>query len=175
MTFPETIQTERLLLRPWEESDAHTLFHYACDPRIGPMCGWKPHESEEESLQVIRNILTADYTYAVTLEGEPIGTVSLMPARNPACIGHMELGYWLGFPHWGNGYIPEAAEALLKTAFGLGARELWCAHYAENHNSRRVIKKLGFSYRFRAMEENGLGQTKEVWYYALSRKTAFSA
>ena len=165
MKFPETIQTERLLLRPWEESDAAVLFQYARDPRVGTMCGWKPHESEDESLQVIRSILTADYTYAVTLEGEPIGTVSLQPTKNPACIGHMELGYWLGAPHWGNGYIPEAAAALLETGFHLGAREIWCAHYAENHNSHRVIKKLGFTYRFRAMEENGLGETKELWYY----------
>ena len=167
MNFPETIQTERLILRPWRESDAATLYSYVWDPRIGPSCGWKPHESEEESLETIRGILSADGTYAITLEGEPIGCISLQPTRNPACIGHLELGYWMGVPHWGNGYMPEAAGALIRCGFEeLGLTEIWCAHYVENHNSRRVIKKLGFTYRFRAMEQNGLGETKEVWYYA---------
>ena len=39
------IETERLILRPWQESDAETLYTYARDPEVGPPAGWPPHTS----------------------------------------------------------------------------------------------------------------------------------
>ena len=50
------METERILLRPWMDSDAETLFKYASDPDVGPRAGWPPHQSVEESLEVIRNV-----------------------------------------------------------------------------------------------------------------------
>ena len=44
------IVTERLILRPWQESDAESLYKYARDPEIGPIAGWPPHTSVEDSL-----------------------------------------------------------------------------------------------------------------------------
>ena len=170
MRFPETIETERLLLRPWRESDAAACYRYASDPRVGTKCGWKPHESEAESLAIIRSTLSAAMNYAVTRKGEDeaIGSIGFHPCGRPEAIGHMELGYWLGEPHWGNGYIPEAARALLKIGFDLGARELWVAHFAENHQSRRVVRKLGFVFRFSDTERfEQIGEEKEVWYYSM--------
>ena len=38
------METERILLRPWRESDAETLFKYASDPEVGPRAGWPPHK-----------------------------------------------------------------------------------------------------------------------------------
>ena len=173
MRFPETIETERLLLRRWREDDAGALFRYARDPRIGPRCGWKPHESEAESLEIIRDVLSTPMTYAVTVKGsdEAIGSVSFSPTSRPETMGHVELGYWLGAPHWGNGYMPEAARAMLDMAFSLGAREIWVRHEADNHQSRRVIHKLGFTYRFRDTEwAEQLGRERDVWYYSLPRE-----
>ena len=170
MQFPTSIETERLCLRPWREGDAAACYRYAKDPRVGKMCGWKPHESEDESREIIRTILTAAMNYAVTLKGEDeaIGSIGFHPCGRPEAIGHMELGYWLGEPHWGNGYIPEAAAAMLRTAFDLGATELWVAHFAENHNSLRVIHKLGFTFRFADREWfEQIGAEKEVWYYSI--------
>ncbi len=171
MQFPEIIETERLILRPWRESDAAACYRYASDPRIGPMCGWKPHESEAESLDVIRTVLSAAMNYAVTLRGsdEAVGSIGLHPTTRPETMGHVALGYWLGEPHWGNGYIPEAGRAMLATAFSLGAREIWVSHFADNHQSRRVIHKLGFTYRFCDTEWiSGLGEEKELWYYSIA-------
>ncbi len=170
MQFPEILETDRLLLRPWRESDAAACCRWASDPRVGRMCGWKPHESEEESLEVIRSILSTPLTYAVTVKGsdEAIGSIDLHPTTRPETMGHLALGYWLGAPHWGNGYIPEAGRALLDTAFSLGAREIWVSHFADNHQSRRVIHKLGFTYRFRDTEQVGpSGEEKELWYYSI--------
>ena len=39
------LETERLLLRPWGESDAEDLYRYASDPEIGPIAGWTVHTS----------------------------------------------------------------------------------------------------------------------------------
>ena len=47
------METERILLRYWEESDAETLFKYASDPDVGPRAGWPAHKSVEESREII--------------------------------------------------------------------------------------------------------------------------
>ena len=39
----EQIQTKRLILRSWTESDAEDLYRYASSDKVGPMAGWKPH------------------------------------------------------------------------------------------------------------------------------------
>ena len=68
MKSPEQyITTERLILRPWIESDAGSLYKYASDPEIGPVAGWPPHTSVEDSLNVIRTVFSAPETYAVVL------------------------------------------------------------------------------------------------------------
>lgn len=51
------LETERLILRKWTKEDADSLFEYAKDPDVGPIAGWKPHASREESLSVIQNVL----------------------------------------------------------------------------------------------------------------------
>ena len=56
------IETTRLRFRPWVDSDAASLFKYASDPDVGPRAGWPPHQSVEESLEVIRNIFSNDHT-----------------------------------------------------------------------------------------------------------------
>jgi RimJ/RimL family protein N-acetyltransferase len=61
-------ETERLILRPWKESDAVSLYEYAKNPEVGPIAGWPPHTSTENSLEIINNILSVPETYAVCLK-----------------------------------------------------------------------------------------------------------
>ena len=72
--------TSRLLLRPWQESDAEALYRYAKDPAVGPVAGWPPHTSVADSLEIIRTVFAAPETYAVVLKetGEPVGSVGIM-------------------------------------------------------------------------------------------------
>ena len=58
------IKTERLILRPWEESDAEDLYLYAKDERVGPAAGWLPHTSVENSRKIIKTVLSEPETYA---------------------------------------------------------------------------------------------------------------
>ena len=59
------LETKRLILRPWEESDAEEYYKYAKDPLVGPICGWTPHTNIAESKRSIKNVLSAPETYAV--------------------------------------------------------------------------------------------------------------
>ena len=64
------LQTKRLILRPWQERDAQSLYEYAKDPEVGPPAGWPPHTSVENSREIIRNVLSSPETYAVCLKDE---------------------------------------------------------------------------------------------------------
>lgn len=148
------IETRRLLLRHWNDSDAEDLYRYACDPDVGPAAGWQPHKDEEESLRVIRELFGGRETYAVCMkrDGKAIGSIGLFfPGQSniPLKEGEVELGYWIGRPFWGQGLIPEAACALIRHSFlDLGVTRIWCAHYEGNDKSKRVIEKCGFSYEY---------------------------
>ena len=126
-------ETELLILRPWSEEDALSLYRYACDPAVGPIAGWPPHTSVENSLEIIRTILSAPETYAVVLKttGEPVGSVGIMfgDGLHSAEMeeGDAEIGYWIGVPYWGHGLIPEAVRRLLHRCFKeLNLQHVWC-------------------------------------------------
>lgn len=145
-------ETERLILRPWEDADAESLYEYAKDDRVGPAAGWKPHTSVENSREIIRDILSAPGTYAVCLKEDDraIGSIGLMVGKQsnlglPDSEG--EIGYWIGVPFWGRGLIPEAVRELMRHAFSeLHLKTLWCGYYDGNDKSRRVQEKCGFRY-----------------------------
>ena len=141
------LQTKRLILRPWSENDAEELYKYASDPEVGPPAGWPPHTSVENSREIIRTVLSAPETYAVSLKenGKPIGSVGLHRNDLAERDDEYELGYWIGKPFWGQGLIPEASRELLRYAFeDLGMSRIWCGYYDGNEKSRRVQEKLGF-------------------------------
>lgn len=147
------IETDRLILRPGRDSDADALFRYAADPDIGPIAGWEPHASVEESLKIIRTVFAAPEVYAVVLKttGEPVGSCGIMSADSLHSAemkqGEAEIGYWIGKPYWGQGLIPEAVRALLRRCFeDLALDAVWCGYYEGNIKSRRVCEKSGFRY-----------------------------
>ena len=166
------IETRRLILRPWREEDAADLYRYASDPEVGPAAGWAPHESVEDSLQVLRRILMKPDTWAVTLRpsDEPVGSVGIFPGSCSLASGQPEIGYWLARPLWGNGYIPEAVRALIGLCFDRGAEAIWCAHADFNHKSRRVIEKCGFTYRCAEDWRSPLGDVRKSLYYSIRRE-----
>ena len=149
-----TLETQRLILRPWLESDAEDLYEYAKDPRVGPAAGWPVHTSVENSCDIIRNVLSAPETYAVVLKenGRAVGSVGLKigdASDLDIPDTQAEFGYWLGVPYWGQGLIPEAVETLMRYGFEtLGLETIWCGYYAENEKSKRVQEKCGFVYRY---------------------------
>lgn len=151
----KTIITKRLILRRWEESDAEDLYEYAKDPDVGPIAGWQPHKSVEESRNIIKNVLSGPEAYAVCLkeDNRAIGAIELMlsgsSVNHLASADECELGYWIGKPFWGQGLIPEAALELLRRAFeDLGMNTVWCGYFDGNYKSKRVQEKCGFKYQY---------------------------
>lgn len=173
-------ETERLILRRWEESDAEDLYKYASNPDVGPIAGWPPHQSLDESKDVIKNVFNGKEAYAICLkeDGKVIGAIELklnghtdMTEKDDEC----ELGYWIGRPFWGQGMMPEAANELLRHAFeDIGMSKVWCGYYEGNIKSKRVQEKVGFKYQWTSedidvplMHEKRIGHvnalTKEEW------------
>lgn len=140
------LQTKRLILRPWRESDAEALYKYARNPNIGPMAGWQPHTCVENSREILRTVLSAPGTFAVVLKeaDEAAGSVGIMTARSEIHSARIadnecEIGYWIGEPYWGQGLIPEAVGELLRYAFeDLRKTTVWCGYFDGNEQSRRV-------------------------------------
>lgn len=146
------LETKRLILRPWQESDAADLYEYAKDPRVGPIAGWPSHTSVEDSRNVIVSALSAPNTFAVVLKetNQPIGCIGLMVGKQ-SNLGILdnegEIGYWLGVPYWGQGLIPEATQEIIRYGFeDLQLTKLWCGYFEGNDKSRRVQEKCGFQY-----------------------------
>lgn len=144
------LETERLILRPWQEEDAEELYRYASDPEVGPAAGWPVHTSVENSREIIRDVLSAEGTFAVVQKstGLPVGSIGIMRNANISTEDdEVEIGYWLGKPYWGQGLIPEAVQACLRYSFEkLGCTRVWCGYYEGNEKSRRVQEKCGFRY-----------------------------
>ena len=177
------LETERLILRPWEETDAEERYRYAKDSRVGPAAGWPADSSVEDSRRVIRDVLAVPETYAIVLKetGLPIGSIGLHHNDLAEKDDEAELGYWLGVPYWGQGIVPEAAREVLRHAFeDLGLVRIWCGYYDGNEKSKRVQEKLGFSYQWTSedvpvpqMHETRRGfvnlLTKEDWEHRRSQ------
>ena len=148
------LQTKRLILRPWKESDTEALYKYAQNPNVGPIAGWAPHTSIENSREIIKTVLSAPETYAVVLKetGEAIGSIGIMTAKSEIHSANIsdnecEIGYWIGEPYWGRGLIPEAVKELLRYAFeDLRQNKVWCGYYDGHEKSKRVQEKCGFIY-----------------------------
>lgn len=146
------LETKRLILRPWQESDAAELYQYASNPAIGPAAGWPVHTSVANSREIIKTVFSAPETYAVVLKKtqRPVGSIGLKLGK----ASHInlpdqeaEIGYWLGVPYWGQGLISEAVREIIRHGFeDLKLERLWCAYRVGNTKSKRVQEKCGFHY-----------------------------
>lgn len=144
------MQNARILLRPWLESDAEALYKYASDPDVGERAGWPPHQSVEESREVIRTVFAGETTWAIVLKetGEAIGAMGYMPVCElnlPARPGEPLVGYWIGKPYWNQGLCTEALRLMLEhIRRNTDYASLISSHFVDNPASGRVMEKCGF-------------------------------
>lgn len=145
MDFP--LRSERLLLRPFELSDAQAAHRIYSDERVmrwvgtGPVV--RPEQTEAMLTGYIRHQERFGFSFWALLErssGELIGDAGLYTRA-----GQVELGYTLAQEHWGKGYATEAAALCVREAFS----ELRLPHInalirPENTASVAVVTKLGF-------------------------------
>ena len=145
------METNRIFLRPWHDSDARILYKWASDPDVGPRAGWAPHQSVEESLEVIRTVFKdATNTWAIELKetGEAIGAMGYGPSCDcalPARDGEPIVGYWIAKPYWNKGICTEALKLMIgHIRVTTGIKSLISGHFIDNPASGRVMQKCGF-------------------------------
>jgi RimJ/RimL family protein N-acetyltransferase len=167
--------TERLVLRPPHEDDLADLVALAGNRSIAEMLARMPHPyGEAEALAFIagRAAKPGECQYAIALadSGAFIGAAGLQPSRHAP--GSLEIGYWIGEPHWGMGYATEAAHALVDLAFR--ATDIEVLHAScrlINPASRRVIQKCGFQHAGQGMIDSLTAGRVAVERYTLDRGT----
>jgi putative acetyltransferase len=144
------IMTRRLLLRPILQSDDHDIYAYSKSVNVGPNAGWKPHENLEETREIMKTVfLDKDDIFGIILPttGALIGSLGLMKDPKRENDKARMLGYALSELYWGNGYMSEAANAVVRYGFAELKLDLISAYcYPHNERSKRVLKKLGFDY-----------------------------
>ena len=149
--YDGVMETNRIILRPWRDSDAAALFKWASDPDVGPRAGWAPHKSREESLDVIRTVFKdATNTWAIELKktGEAIGAMGYGPScdcKLPAREGEPLAGYWVAKPYWNRGICTEALKLMIEhIRLTTDIKSLISGHFVDNPASGHVMEKCGF-------------------------------
>lgn len=147
----DAIQTERLLLRRLRPNDVEPFFNLFANWEV---IRWLSSPPWPYTLDDARTFVDAHVTQepdkrtflAITINDAPIGGVGVRagnateaPDRSPI------LGYWLGQPHWGRGYMTEAARGFIGDIFASTSVDtIYTGAFADNAASLRVQEKLGF-------------------------------
>ena len=147
-------ETERLIVRQWEEKDYMDLYDYAKDKEITKFLTWQPHKSEQESKERIAVLLEkyknkeikTDYAIALKVENKVIGSIAIVryDAKNE---GIAEIGFVLGRKYQGFGYMTEALKGFFKYIFDNSiAARIQLQHDVDNLKSGNVMKRAGMTF-----------------------------
>lgn len=171
----ETLFTDRLLLRPYQEGDAEGMFSSYChDEEVTRYLTWNPHRSLEDTQAFLSSKIKEQaeprhYGWLITLGGRIIGAIDVVSLYED---GGFEVGYCLEKASWGQGYMKEAFHAVLRFLFD-EAGFAYAIMKADIHNvrSRRVIEREGFLYDHEEEEELPLKKkTATLAVYHLDEK-----
>ncbi|MFD0892581.1 GNAT family N-acetyltransferase [Luteolibacter ambystomatis] len=144
-----TLETERLVLRPFAIADGRRVQQLAGDRRVAEMTSQIPHPYPDRMAEIWiashpmlwRNRKLAPFAVILRDSGELIGAISLrLFAQGPRA----EIGYWIGVPYWNHGYATEAGREVLRFGFeDLELESIQGRHLLNNPASGRVMEKLG--------------------------------
>jgi RimJ/RimL family protein N-acetyltransferase len=149
MSSQPILETERLILRQFQQIDADTVEKLAGDIRIASTTLNVPHPYPKGGALEWITTHESKYlegkgvVYAISLKksSELIGCISLMILKEH---NQAELGYWVGVPYWNKGYCTEAGKAVLKYGFEtIGLNRIHACYISRNPASGRVMENLG--------------------------------
>lgn len=148
------IETERLVLRPWRESDLNDFFEYASVDGVGEMAGWKHHESIETSKEILKTFISNKNIFAIVYKdnNKVIGSLGIHNSwvndeDEYRRLKAKEIGYVLSKDYWGKGIMPEAVKRVINFLFDeIKLDAVTICHFLHNHQSKRVIEKCGFKF-----------------------------
>ena len=163
------LETERLILRAFKESDLADFYEYASVKGVGEMAGWKHHESIEKSAEILERFISEDKTFALVLKenNKVIGSLGVekygLEDKLTEFDGYRgrEIGFVLSKDYWGRGLMTEAVGAVVNYLFNeLDFDFLLCGYYNFNVQSKKVQEKCGFK-PYRSLMMNTRMDTKE--------------
>ena len=163
--------TDRLILRPFTESDLEDFFEYASVEGVGEMAGWHHHENIEETKEILTMFIKSDKVFAITLKdsGKVIGSLGVEKYGNEEKLTEFsnlqgrELGFVLGRDYWGQGLMPEAVSKVIEYLFNVRNLDfLTCGYFLCNDQSRRVQEKCGFRPYRKISVETRMGKKEET-------------
>lgn len=148
--LPETITTERLLLRRPRQADAFAIFsRYGQDPAVSKYMVWRPLEALIDAETFIHQAIEdweagTRFAYIVELASNASGAIGMLDARliNTHTI---DVGYVLGQAFWGRALMPEALSTLAAEALSndtIFRVQATCD--VDNGPSIRTLEKSGF-------------------------------
>jgi len=149
-----TIETDRLILRAWQETDVNDFYEYASVSGVGEMAGWTHHDSIEVSKKILQSFISEKTEFAIIYKenNKVIGSLGLHKswANDESSYAHFkikEVGYVLSKAYWGKGLMPEAVTAVIRFCFDKCKLDaLTICHFLSNNQSKRVIAKCGFTF-----------------------------
>ena len=176
------LETDRLLLREWNEADLADLFEYAKVDGVGQMAGWNPHTSIQESKTILEMFIQGKMTFALELKEnhKVIGslgleTLSLSLGDEYENLAGREIGYVLSKDYWGKGLMPEAVNSVIQFCFDKENYDyLMCSHSVINSQSKKVIEKSGFRFVKENTQITRNGHEHISLYYVLDNPLKLS-
>ena len=160
-----TIETERLILRKFTESDLMDLYEIFRNEEVNTFLPWYPLKTVEEAKIFLYEHylkyyeLDQGYKYAICLKSDnkPIGYLHVSMEESH------DLGYGLCKKNWHNGIISEACRALISKLKADGFPYITATHDINNPRSGNVMKNLGMNYQY-TYEEQWQPKNKRVTF-----------
>ena len=147
------LETGRLILRRFCRKDAEKMFlNWASDPRVTEYLTWPAHIDVCVTRTLLEDWIPRYeqpdyYNWIICLRdsGEPIGNINAFEERRN--WGGLTLGYCMGVPWWGRGYMPEAVRAVMEFLFReAGVNRIQGDYDTRNPKSGRVMEKCGMQH-----------------------------
>ena len=145
-------ETDRLILRCLQEDDAPHFVELAGDYEVSKMTLNIPHPySNDDAIQFIKGSIEAwekgeRYAFAIVQKETDsfMGVIGIHPEMRHS---RAEVGYWIGVPYWGQGYMTEALQRVIQFGFEtLNLNRIQASHRTDNPASGRVMEKAGMQY-----------------------------
>ncbi|HYH09886.1 MAG TPA: GNAT family N-acetyltransferase [Thermoanaerobaculia bacterium] len=145
------LETERLIIRPWEPDDRPALRALTDDPEVMRYVhGGLPYteeEIDEHFTRQARHMREVGVCMGALIERATNRLVGVAGTQPLGTTGEYEIGWWLARDVWGRGYATEAGAAAMRHVFEVLDRPRVLAIIdPPNEPSKRVVGRLGFNY-----------------------------
>lgn len=171
----QTIETERLILRKYQISDAEDMFNnWVADPEVTRFWGWSPHKDTDETKKLLLEwiskyeILTT-YNWVIILKenNQAIGYIYLNAINSSSAIH-----YLISRKYWNRGIATEVCKAIIEYAFSkIGIKTINTHHHIDNPASGKVMQKAGMKFIKEEYRQFSIGEEKMngiYRYYTIS-------